>query len=102
MPVKTKEQADEVQEVCAKTEMQQITREVLEDYVNRLRESCGNFDSDELVSLAEELAGYCYEEKTLKPYMEQIAAYAGDFEYDSAEETICRMLQDLQGGKEQG
>ncbi len=100
LPVK--EEAEPKPEVFENVEPKPMDAELLEMYMSRLAESCANFDGDEIARLAEEASIYSYGDIALKPYLEKIANYAQDFEYDSATEMIKNMVQDLQDGKEQG
>ncbi len=98
LPVRAEEQVEP--KVPDTVEQMPMSAEFLEMYLTQLEDSCTNFDGDEVVRLAQEASGYSYENIALKPYLEKIAAYAQDFEYDSAMEMLKCMVQDLQGGKE--
>ncbi|MBE5866100.1 MAG: response regulator [Lachnospiraceae bacterium] len=95
-----KEPAPAVPEVQEEIETKPISEGLLKEYITKIQEKCSDFDGDEVARLAEEAVHYSYEGKDLKPYMEKIAAYALDFEYDSATEWVQNMLQELGVGKE--
>ena len=79
-----------------------ITAEKLTEYISLLENSCNDFDGDETVRIAEEALAYSYDDKPLRIWLDRIAEYAADFEYDSALEELEKMRTELCAGKEHG
>lgn len=76
-------------------EMKPVSLEILREYCIKIRECCDGFDSDGIVEIAEQAAVFSYNEKSLKPYFDRIAARASDFEYDEAVEELDKMCTEL-------
>ncbi len=91
------EKEEEKQEISTEP----ITAEKLAEYISLLKNSCNDFDGDETVRLAKEASAYSYNEKPLENWLDKVAGYAADFEYDSALEELEKMCAELDAGKEQ-
>ena len=84
-----------------KTVAEEITAERLTEYVSQLQSSCNDFDGDETVRISKEASAYSYNGKPLSDWLDKVAEYAADFEYDSAVEELEKMCCELSIGKEQ-
>ena len=89
---------EEVAETVSSTE--EINSENLAEYMAKIRTSCDDFDGDETARLAKEAAAYSYNGKALNVWLDKIAGYAEDFEYDRALEELDKMCAELGLGKE--
>ncbi len=77
-----------------------ITKALLLDACNRIALCCEAYDSDGAAEAAAETAKYQYNTITLKEPFSRIAAYAADFECDTALELLHSTMDALQIGKE--
>jgi len=91
----------EGEQTDAVTDENPVTYEKLMEYITQIETSCNDYDSDEIVNKAKEASVYSYNGRPLKPYMEKIAEYAEDFEYDSSLEKLNQMTEELGLRKEQ-
>ena len=92
---------DKEEDSVNEASLEAISAEKLKEYVAQLRTSCDDFDGDEAVRLAKEASAYSYNGKPLNVWLDKIAEYAADYEYDSAFEELGKMCRELNIEKEQ-
>ena len=85
----------------ADEEGENITADTLNEYITATEKACESFDSDAIMEKAKEAAVYYYDGRPLKQYFEKIAAFADDFDYESAVAELNRMKEDLGFRKEE-
>ena len=91
---------EDSQNEASDNELMEISKLLLEKYIEKIEEYCSNFDSDEIVNLAKIAATYSYNDQNLQEYFDSICQYAQDFEYDLISTELHRMQQELDIGKE--
>ncbi len=72
-------------------ELKEIGKELLVEYLSKLESYCLDFDSDEVLNVVKEASAYSYNGQEIKTYLEKVAEYANDFEYDSAVEELNKI-----------
>ncbi|MBQ4346276.1 MAG: response regulator [Oscillospiraceae bacterium] len=82
-------------------DMAPISKELLLDACTRIAACCESYDSDGAAEAANEVSKYCYEGVSLKDAFSRIAAYAADFECDTALELLRSTMDEMHIGKEQ-
>ena len=73
-----------------------ISVEQLDECICAIETLCSDFDDDGIIEKAKEFSAYAFCGKPLKPYLDKIAEYAADFEYDSSLEELNRMVRELE------
>lgn len=91
---------EDSQNEASDNELMEISKLLLEKYIEKIEEYCSNFDSDEIVNLAKIAATYSYNDQNLQEYFDSICQYAQDFEYDLISTELHRMQQELDIGEE--
>ena len=65
-------------------ELREITAEELNGIIEELKSACDSFDGDKIDEICKESCNCSYNSKPLKSYLDEIKAFADDFEYESA------------------
>ncbi len=81
-------------------ELPEITPQKAMEYIEKIREACEAFDSDEINDICTGAAVYSCEGMALKPLFDEVKAAAEDFEYDEAKEKAEAISDKLKGGGE--
>ena len=87
------EQPQEVSE----QELKVIGADAFMEYVARITEACDNFDGDEVITVASELALCKVNDKALTAYFTEVRKCAEDYEYDRALELTQKAVAEIKG-----
>ena len=77
----------------AETELKEITADELNGIIGELRSACDSFDGDTIDEICKTAGNYSCNKKPLMPFLDEIKAFADDFEYDSASEKIDELIE---------
>ncbi len=76
-------------------EEKEITAEQAVEYLNKIKEACGNFDSDEVEQITAEMSGCVCGSISLTDGIRKIRELAADFEYDDAVAEADKLIAEL-------
>lgn len=85
----------ESENVISDKDLEEISEEELEGYINQIRNGCEYFDSDEIAKAAEKLCNYVFKEKALHNYFVEVKKLAEDFEYAQALELTEKAMEEI-------
>ena len=79
----------------AKEDVREITDAELEEYMEKIKTACGDFEIDETLVLVNKLMGCSANGKKLDGYFDSLKKLVEDFEYDKALEEIDKIREAL-------
>ena len=92
---------DEEPEGDTGADAEEISADVLKDYVSKIKDFCSDFDGDGVSEIVKEVVGFSCNGKALKPYLNKISDLASDFEYEAALEEIEKLEKEFGIGEEE-
>ena len=70
------------------SDLPELTRDKLDEYLSAIAEAADNFDGDEIVRLAKEASGYVCGGFILKKSFDEVIELSNDFEYEQAKQRL--------------
>lgn len=72
-------------------ELEEISDEMLQEYIQKAKQACDGFDGDKVMEIARETRAYSYKGEPLRNYFAKAAELVEDFEYEAAAEQITML-----------